>query len=166
MQWYKIFVKIRLPSGAKYYFLLFEIISSNCEPLPLFIDFNITFLSFQENGSLDQQNQFQTVTTVATSEVALTSNGLEPASSESIDTSSSNPYGNTSEVMSPVVNGNVRKNTFQGSNPGPGISQRPPQPSPDLIRGSPLTRHSYVNQAVNFSPAHYSTLQHQRQIVR
>ena len=35
--------------------------------------------------------------------------------------------------------------------------------SPDLIRGSPITRHSYVNQAVNFSPAH---LQQQNQIVR
>ena len=35
---------------------------------------------------------------------------------------------------------------------------------PDLIRGSPMTRHSYVNQAVNFSPAHF---QHQdNQIVR
>lgn len=38
--------------------------------------------------------------------------------------------------------------------------------SPDLIQGSPISRHSYVNQAVNFSPAHYSTLQNQRQIIR
>lgn len=38
-------------------------------------------------------------------------------------------------------------------------------PSPDLIQGSPISRHSYVNQAVNFSPAHYSTLQ-TRQIIR
>jgi len=83
-----------------------------------------------------------------------------------------------------VANGNVLINGFppnsatsaaihsQQPQPSPQLSHHQQQQSPDLIRGSPITRHSYVNQAVNFSPAHqqYSnTLQpHHRagQIVR
>ena len=65
---------------------------------------------------------------------------------EAADSAAAASFGLTPSQGNGLINGTLQTNN-----------------SPDLIRGSPITRHSYVNQAVNFSPAH---LQQQNQIVR